>query len=72
VSARQELLAALRTLPDRQRTAVVLRHYCDLGEAEVASVMNCSVGTVKSNTSRGLASLRLRLSEPPTSPEGAK
>ena len=55
------LLAALRSLPDRQRAAVVLRHWCDLSEAETAETMGCSVGTVKSTTSRGLASLRAAL-----------
>lgn len=59
----QVLLAALRALPDRQRAAVVLRHWCDLSEAETAQTMACSVGTVKSTTSRGLASLRAALDE---------
>jgi RNA polymerase sigma-70 factor (sigma-E family) len=54
----QALLDALRQLPPRQRAAVVLRHWCDLSEAEVADTMDCSVGTVKSNTSKGLAHLR--------------
>lgn len=57
----QELLVALRQLPDRQRAAVVLRHWCDLSEADTAATMGCSVGTVKSNTSRGLAHLRTAL-----------
>ena len=57
----QVLLAALRALPDRQRAAVVLRHWCDLSEAETAETMGCSVGTVKSTTSRGLAGLRAAL-----------
>ena len=41
--------------------AVVLRHWCDLSEAETAETMGCSVGTVKSTTSRGLAGLRAAL-----------
>jgi RNA polymerase sigma-70 factor (sigma-E family) len=57
----QVLLAALRALPDRQRAAVVLRHWCDLSEAETALTMGCSVGTVKSTTSKGLARLRAGL-----------
>ena len=57
------LLAALGRLPARQRAAVVLRHWCDLSEAETASVMGCSAGTVKSTTSRGLAALRSHLSD---------
>lgn len=52
------LLTALRELAPRQRTAVVLRHYCDLTTAEVAELMGCSVGTVKSQTARGLSHLR--------------
>jgi RNA polymerase sigma-70 factor (sigma-E family) len=58
---RAVLADALRALPDRQRTAVVLRFYEDLSEAECARVMSCSVGTVKSTTSRGLAALRAQL-----------
>lgn len=61
----QLLLAVLRSLPDRQRAAVVLRHWCDLSEAETAKVMNCSVGSVKSNASRGLTRLRAALSPTP-------
>ena len=55
---RTELLAALRRVPTRQRAAVVLRHYLDRSEAETARELGCSVGTVKSQTSRGLAALR--------------
>ncbi len=61
----QVLLAALRELPERQRAAVVLRHWCDLSEEETADVMNCSVGTVKSNASRGRAHLRAALTQSP-------
>lgn len=56
------LLDALRRLPERQRAAVVLRHWCDLSEADTAATMRCSIGTVKSSTSRGLAHLRDALS----------
>lgn len=62
------LLAALRALPERQRAAVVLRHWCDLSEAETARAMQCSVGTVKSNASRGLAHLRAALARTPDDP----
>ena len=58
---RQRLLEALGTLPPRQRTAVVLRHWLDLSEQECATEMRCSVGTVKSLSSRGRAALRLTL-----------
>jgi RNA polymerase sigma-70 factor (sigma-E family) len=53
-----ELFAALQQLPERQRTAIVLRYYSDLSEAETAAAMGVSVGTVKSSVSRGLSKLR--------------
>lgn len=52
------LFAALQMLPQRQRTAVVLRYYNDLSEADTAALMGVSVGTVKSTVSRGLNRLR--------------
>jgi RNA polymerase sigma-70 factor (sigma-E family) len=55
------VLRALQTLPRRQQVAVVLRHYCDLSEVETAAVMGISVGGVKSQTSKGLAALRITL-----------
>jgi RNA polymerase sigma factor (sigma-70 family) len=58
---REVLAGALRALPTRQRTAVVLRYYEDLSEAESARAMGCSVGTVKSTTARGLLALRAQL-----------
>lgn len=61
VDDRDRLRRALLTLPPRQRAAVVLRHYEQRSEAQTASSLGCSVGTVKSLTSRGLAQLRIRL-----------
>ena len=54
---RDELFNALAALPPRQRAALVLRYFLDLPEAEVAAALGCSVGTVKSSTSRGLRRL---------------
>ena len=51
------LWTALSTLPKRQRAMVVLRYYEDLSEAEIAEVLGCSRGTVKSTASRALAAL---------------
>ena len=58
VETSTDLLGVLGELPPRQRAALVLRYYDDLSEAEVADVMGCSVGTVKSTTSRALGRLR--------------
>lgn len=55
---REAVLAALRQLPRRQREAVTLRYYGDLTEAQTATAMGCSVGSVKSHTSRAMAALR--------------
>jgi RNA polymerase sigma-70 factor (sigma-E family) len=56
-----ELMAALRKLPARQRAAVVLRYFEQLSEAETAQTLGCSVGTVKSSTHRAVTALRLIL-----------
>ena len=53
-----DLWALIKALPPRQRSAVVLRYYEDLTEAETAAVLRCALGTVKWTTSRGLANLR--------------
>jgi RNA polymerase sigma-70 factor (sigma-E family) len=57
-NSRRAIVAALGQLPARQRAAVVLRFYEDLSEAETAAALGCSIGTVKSQTSRALAALR--------------
>ncbi len=53
-----ETWALLRALPERQRMAVVLRFYEDLPEAEIARLLGCRPGTVKSLIHRGLARVR--------------
>ena len=55
---RSAVIAALRTLPPRQREALVLKYYADLSEAQIAATMGISQGAVKSHTARGMASLR--------------
>ena len=50
--------AALAELPKRMRAAVVLRHWLDLSVEETASLLDCSEGTVKSQTAKGIARLR--------------
>ncbi|TCO13486.1 RNA polymerase sigma-70 factor (sigma-E family) [Kribbella steppae] len=62
-AVRDELLTALQELPPRQRAVVVLRYYEDLTEAQTAEALGCSLGTVKSQTSRALDRLRL-ITEP--------
>jgi RNA polymerase sigma-70 factor (sigma-E family) len=53
----------LATLPVKQRAVVVLRYWCDLGEAEIAEALGVSRGTVKSHTARAMTALRRRLAE---------
>lgn len=55
---RGEVLTALAALPRRQREVLVLRHWLDLTEAEIAAALGISPGSVKTHVSRGLAALR--------------
>ncbi|MEV6329673.1 SigE family RNA polymerase sigma factor [Streptomyces sp. NPDC051909] len=68
VEQRTALLAALADLPPRQRAVMVLRYWEDLSEPEIAAVLHCSIGTVKTHARRGLATLRSHpgLALPPT------
>jgi RNA polymerase sigma-70 factor (sigma-E family) len=63
VVSRAQLLDLLDGLPPRRRAAVVLRLYLDLSVEETAEILGCSVGTVKSQTARGLDTLRARAAE---------
>ena len=58
---RVDLQRALIALSPKQREVVILRYLVDLPEAEVAETLGCSVGTVKTHASRGLAALRKSL-----------
>lgn len=57
-----ELWAELARLPRQQRATLVLRYYEDLSVAEIAEVLGCAPATVRSNTSRALATLRVEAS----------
>ncbi|GAB1641922.1 SigE family RNA polymerase sigma factor [Krasilnikovia sp. MM14-A1259] len=64
VTRRRWLISALDVLSPRERAVIVLRHYLDLPEAEVAQELSLSLGTVKSLNSRGLAKLRIAVNAP--------
>jgi RNA polymerase sigma-70 factor (sigma-E family) len=53
-----QVVRALSQLPVRMRAVLVLRFFDDMSEADIAHALRCSTGTVKSQTSRGLARLR--------------
>lgn len=58
VTDRDRVVRALGTLPPRMRAVLVLRYFDDLSEAQTAAALSCGVGTVKSQTARGLVRLR--------------
>jgi RNA polymerase sigma-70 factor (sigma-E family) len=58
VAEREDLLAALAGLSPRTRAVIVLRYWLDMSEADVASMLGCARGTVKSQAARGLLRLR--------------
>ena len=64
IDAKSEVLGALAMLPDRQRAVLVLRYFVDLPETEVAAILGCSLGTVKSTASRALTRLERELRPP--------
>jgi RNA polymerase sigma-70 factor (sigma-E family) len=74
--ARMVVLDALATLPPRARAVVVLRYWVDLSVEQVADVLGCSAGNVKSLSARALDKLRVVLGEalaesvPPSGPAG--
>jgi RNA polymerase sigma-70 factor (sigma-E family) len=62
VETRHDLMDVLRSLPMRQRAVIVLRYYEDLPEKEIAALLRCPVGSVKSSLSRALDTLRINIS----------
>jgi RNA polymerase sigma-70 factor (sigma-E family) len=56
-----EVLAALRALPNRQRECLALRYYLELSEAEIATTLGISAGSVKTHTHRGMTALAQKL-----------
>ena len=58
---RDELLAAVAELPERDRQAIACRYFLDLSEEETAAALGCARGTVKSRLSRALGRLRERM-----------
>jgi RNA polymerase sigma-70 factor (sigma-E family) len=62
-SRRRQVVEALAGLPRRQREVLVLRHYLDLSEREIAETLGISTGSVKTHASRGSAALRTSLAD---------
>ena len=69
VDARLDVDAALATLPEDFRVAVVLRDLCDLDYAEIADVLDVPPGTVRSRIARGRAALEAWFREPDSDSE---
>ena len=58
---RREVVECLHGLPTRQRECLVLRHYADMSETEIAKTLGISVGSVRTHVKRGMALLQRRL-----------
>jgi RNA polymerase sigma-70 factor (sigma-E family) len=58
VGQRDALVQMIRALPARQRIVIALRYFEDMADADIAALLGCSLGTVRSQASRALASLR--------------
>ena len=59
----EDVIRALQTLSRRQREVLVLRYYDQQSEAEIAIILGCGVGSVKTHASRGLRALAAQLGE---------
>ncbi len=62
-SERDRILTAVRRLPEKQASVIILRYYLDLSEAEIADTLGMARGSVKSHAHRGLAKLESLLGE---------
>ncbi len=71
IADRDLLLRALGPLPAGQRAVLVLRYFCDLTEAQTAATLGCSLGSVKKQAARALASMRASLG-PVAEPEPSR
>jgi len=71
IADRDLLLRALGALPAGQRAVLVLRYFCDLTEAQTAATLGCSLGSVKKQAARALASMRASLG-PVAEPEPSR
>ena len=71
VAERDALWRALREMPPRTRAVLVLRYWEDRSEADTAELLGCSVGSVKSQASRGLKRLQALL-DPARTAEGGR
>ncbi len=60
---RSQVVEALRSLPPRQRAVIVLRYFEDWSEEQIADQLDVSRGTVKSQASKGLRTLRTLVGE---------
>jgi len=58
VTERDAIRRNIARLPRKQRAALMLRYYCDRDDAEIAELLGCSAGTVRSHISRALSTLR--------------
>lgn len=70
IPVRDGLLGALRALPPRQRAVLVLRYFDDLSEAQIAGILGCSTGTVKTHAARGLRRMRVVIAAHEAAPRG--
>ena len=71
LAGREAMWEAIKALPTRQRAVVVLRYYLDWSERDIAVVLKCSPGTIKSQSSKALARLRAELTDDPELQESA-